>query len=202
MFLQERHMEICNTCPSISVEDLRAALAELKTYVDITEEDLMKIYVLAVRHARERRSTMVPVQSVMTENVIFATRDTSIHEAARLLSEHKITGMPVISEDKRVIGVISEADILSPGGSKKENTVDKLLRALRGKPGTKRVDAERVEDAMNTPAITTLPDADIKEVAAVLDMHRIKRLPVVDHDGKLIGIISRGDIIRAMGNKT
>jgi CBS domain-containing protein len=73
------------------------------------------------------------------------------------------------------------------------------LRALRGKPGTKRPDAERVKDAMNTPPITTLPDADIKEVAAVLDMHRIKRLPVVDLDGKLVGIISRGDIIRAMG---
>jgi CBS domain-containing membrane protein len=194
-----RRMEICNTCPSISGEDLRAALAELKTYVDITEEDLMKIYVLAVRHARVRRSTMVPVQTVMTEKVVSATRDMSLHEAARLLSENKITGMPVISEDNRVIGVISEADILSPEGTKKKNAVNKLLRRLRGRPETMRPDAERVEDAMNTPPITTLPDADIKEVAAVLDMHRIKRLPVVDHDGRLVGIISRGDIIRAMG---
>jgi len=195
-------MEICNTCPSISVEDLRAALAELKTYVDITEEDLMKIYVLAVRHARVRRSTMVPVRTVMTEKVISATRNMGILEAARLLSEHKITGMPVISEDNRVIGVISEADILSPGGTKKDNAVDKLLRALRGRPATVRPDAERVEDAMNAQPITTLPDADIKEVAAILDMHRIKRLPVVDLDGKLVGIISRGDIIRAMGKTT
>ena len=195
-------MEICNTCPSISGEDLRAALSELKTYVDITEEDLMKIYVLAVRHARVRRSTMVPVQTVMTENVVSATRNMSIHEAARLLSQHKITGMPVINEDNRVIGVISEADILSPEGSKKENAVDKVLRALRGKPAAKKPDAERVEDAMNAPPITTLPDADIKEVASILDMHRIKRLPVVDLEGKLLGIISRGDIIRAMGKKT
>lgn len=194
-------MEICNTCPSISEEDLRAALAELKTYVDITEEDLMKIYILAVRHARVRRSTMVPVRTVMTENVVSVTRDTSIHEAARLLSEHKITGMPVVSEDNRVIGVISEADILSPEGAKKENAVDNLLRRLRGKPRTKRAERELVEGAMSAPPITTLPDADIKEVAAVLDMHRIKRLPVVDHDGKLLGIISRGDIIRAMGKK-
>jgi CBS domain-containing protein len=161
----------------------------------------MKIYVLAVRHARVRRSTMVPVRSVMTEKVVSATRDMSIHEAARLLSEHKITGMPVISEDNRVIGVISEVDILSPEGTKKENAVDKLLRALRGRLGTKRPDAERVEDSMNAPPVTTLADADVKEVAAVLDMHRIKRLPVVDHDGKLVGIISRGDIIRAMGKK-
>ncbi len=194
-------MEICNTCPSISEEDLRAALAELKTYVDITEEDLMKIYILAVRHARVRRSTMVPVRTVMSENVVSVTRDTSIHEAARLLSERKITGMPVISEDNRVIGVISEADILSPEGTKKENAVNKLLRRLQGRPGKMRPGAGRVEDVMSAPPITTLPDADIKEVAAVLDMRRIKRLPVVDHDGKLLGIISRGDIIRAMGKK-
>ncbi len=194
-------MEICNTCPSISEEDLRAALAELKTYMDVTEEDLMKIYVLAVRHARVRRSTVVPVQAVMTKNVVSATRDMSIHEASRLLSEHKITGMPVINEDKRVVGVISQADIPSPEGTKKEHAVNRLLRRLRGKPGTMRVEGERVEDVMSAPPITTLPDADIREVAAVLDMHRIKRLPVVDPDGKLLGIISRGDIIRAMGKK-
>jgi CBS domain-containing membrane protein len=194
-------MEICNVCPSISEEDLRAALSELKTYVDITEEDLMKIYVLAVRHARVRRSTMVPVQTVMTESVVTATGGMSIHEAAQLLSEHNISGMPVVAENNRVVGVISEADILSPEGTKKENTLNKLLRRLQGKPGKTRLDAERVEDVMKTPPITTLPDADIKEVAALLDMRRIKRLPVVDHDGKLLGIISRGDIIRAMGKK-
>ncbi len=194
-------MEICSTCPSISEEDLRAALAELKTYMDVTEEDLMKIYVLAVRHARVRRSTVVPVQAVMTKNVVSSTRDMSIHEASRLLSEHKISGMPVINEDKRVVGVISEADIPSPEGAKKEHAVIRLLRRLRGKPGTMRTEGKRVEDVMNTPPITTLPDADIKEVAAVLDMHRIKRLPVVDPDGKLLGIISRGDIIRIMGKK-
>jgi CBS domain-containing protein len=72
---------------------------------------------------------------------------------------------------------------------------------LRGRPEKEIEGGGRVEDVMNTPPLTTLPDADIKEVAAVLDMHRIKRLPVVDLDGKLVGIISRGDIIRAMGKK-
>ncbi len=194
-------MEICKTCPSISEEDLQAARAELKTYVDITDEDLMKIYVLAVRHSRERHSTMVMVQNVMTEKVISVNPGTSVHEAARLLSEHKITGLPVVDGENRVIGVISTADILSPEGSKKENVLSKLMRQLRGKQGAEKGVGERVEDAMSVPPITTEPDADIKEVAAVLDLHRIKRLPVIDPDGKLIGIISRGDIVRAMGRK-
>ncbi len=191
-------MEICKTCPSISEEDLRAARAELKAYVDVTDEDLMKIYVLAVRHSRERHSTMVMVQNVMTEKVISVTPDMSIHEAARLLSTSKITGLPVVDGNNRVIGVISTADIYLPEGAKKENPFRNLLRRLGGKRGPSQGE-ERIGGAMSAPAITTEPDADIKEVAAVLDLHRIKRLPVVDDEGKLLGIISRGDIVRAMG---
>ncbi len=193
-------MEICKTCPSISEEDLQAARAELKAYVDVTDEDLMKIYGLAVRHSRERHSTMVMVQNVMTEKVISVTPDMNIHEAARLLSANKITGLPVIDENNRVVGVISTADIYVPEGTKKDNPFRKLLRRLSEKHGIKNGN-ERIGVAMSAPPITTGPDADIKEVAAVLDLHRIKRLPVVDPDGKLIGIISRGDIVRAMGKK-
>ncbi len=192
-------MEICKTCPSISEVDLKAARAELKAYLDVTDEDLMKIYALAVRHSRERHATMVMVQNVMTEKVISVNPGTSVHEAARLLSEHRITGLPVVDEKNRVIGVISTADILAPEGAKKESVLSRLMRPLRGKREAKKDVGERVEDAMSVPPITTEPDADIKEVAAVLDLHRIKRLPVIDPDGKLIGIISRGDIVRAMG---
>ncbi len=194
-------MEICKTCPSISEVDLKAARAELKAYLDVTDEDLMKIYALAVRHSRERHATMVMVQNVMTEKVISVNPGTSVHDAARLLSEHKITGLPVVDGENRVIGVISTADILAPEGVKKESVLSRLMRRLRGKQGAEKGVGERVEDAMSVPPITTEPDADIKEVAAVLDLHRIKRLPVVDSDGKLLGIISRGDIVRAMGRK-
>ncbi len=193
-------MEICKTCPSISEEDLQAARAELKAYVDVTDEDLMKIYVLAVRHSRVRHSTMVMVQNVMTEKVISVTPDMSIHEAARLLSANKITGLPVVDKNNRVIGVISTADIYIPEGTKKNNPFRKLLSRLREERGQANGN-DRIGVAMSAPPITTEPDADVKEVAAVLDLHRIKRLPVVDPDGKLIGIISRGDIVKALGKK-
>ncbi len=196
-----RTMEICNACPSISEVDLRAALAQFKAYVDITEEDLMKIYVLAVRNARMRRSTMIAVNSVMTHMVVSATRDMSIHDAARLLSEHKISGMPVVDDDERVIGVISEADLPLLDGAGITNRIRNVLRNIVGRSVTADIDGELVGDVMNTPPITTEPDADIKEVAAILDMQRIKRLPVVDREGRLLGIISRGDIIRAMGRR-
>jgi len=194
-------MEICNTCPSIAKEDLREALAELKTYVDITEEDLMNIYVLAVRHARERLSTKIAVQDVMIHDVYSVTRDAEVQETARILSEQKISGMPVIDENRRVIGVISEADILASAGIGKKRPTGDFLRRLMGEAVPGKREGHRAGDIMSAPPITTGPFEDIKEVASILDKHRIKRLPVVDHDGILLGIISRGDIIRALGKK-
>lgn len=194
-------MEICNTCPSISGEDLRAALAELKTYVDITEEDLMKIYILAVRHARVRLSTKIAVQDVMTHKVYSVAGGAEVQEAAAILSEQKISGMPVLDEEDRVIGVVSEADILASSGFGKKRPAGDLLRRLLGESVPAKKEGHRVGDIMSTPPITIGPFEDIKEVAAILDKRRIKRLPVVDHDGRLLGIISRGDIIRAMGKK-
>jgi CBS domain-containing protein len=186
---------------SLSEEDLRAALREMKTYVDVSEEDLKKIYEFALRHARERLVSKIPVGDVMTRNVVTISPNTDLHEAARLLSENRISGMPVVDDQNRVLGVISEADILVLAGMKKEHTFRDILHHLLGEPSPVKKDGERVGDVMSTPPITTGPDADIREVAAILDERRIKRLPVVDRAGRLIGIISRADIIRAMGKK-
>jgi len=182
----------------LSKEDLRAALREIKTYVDITEEDLRKIYEIALRHARERVAAAVPVREIMTRDVVTIGKGADINEAARLLSEDRISGLPVVDEDRHVMGVVSEADILSMTGMRKGHTFKDIVRHLLGEPLPERKEGGIVEDIMSSPAITTKPDADIAEVARVLDDRRIKRLPVVDEQGKLIGIVSRADIVRAM----
>jgi len=186
---------------AISEEDLRAALVEIKTYVDVTEEDLKKIYEIALRHAQERTATRVPVRNVMTSAVVTIKRDAELHEAARILSENKISGMPVVDDNNRVIGVISEADILILAGMKKEHTFRDILRNILGEPVPARKGGNKVGDVMGFPPITSKADDDIGEVAKILDDRRIKRLPVVDDEGKLIGIISRADIVRAIGKK-
>jgi len=190
-------MEICKNCPSLSEEDLRAARKELKTYVDVTEEDLMKIYVLAVRHARERHSLLIPVSGLMTGTVFTVSPDTEVRKAAELLSMNRISGMPVVDDKNRVLGVISEADIASSRGGKKRGS---FLGRLFPRGGAGAAGAQ-VKDVMSSPAVTTQPDADVKEVAAILDMRRFKRLPVVDDEGKLVGIISRGDLVRGLSGK-
>jgi len=193
--------KLLNTC-RVSEDDLRAALREMRTYVDITEDDLKKIFEIALRHAQERVIFQMPVRDVMTRNVISITREADLHEAARLLSENRISGLPVVDERKRVIGVISESDILILAGMKREHTFRDIVRNVLGEPVPTRKAGNKVEDVMNLPPITAKADDDVGEVAKILDERRIKRLPVVDDEGTLIGIISRADIVRAITRKT
>lgn len=186
----------------ITEEDLREAMREIKTFLDITEEDLMRIYKLALKHARERLLGKIPVGNLMTEKVIALREDTDIKEAARLLSENRISGMPVIDMEGRVIGVISEADILASVGIKRESKIKDILRHLTGETVISVKRGQRVREIMTSPAITIGPDEDIRDAGRILEEKRIKRLPVVDREGKLIGIISRADIIKAISSTT
>jgi CBS domain-containing membrane protein len=194
-------MDTGKVCSTPSDDDLRAALKEMKAYMDVTEEDLKKIYEIALRHARERLVSRVLVKDVMTKNVISVKRDADLHEASRLLSEHRISGMPVVDDYNRVIGVVSEADILVLAGMSTKHTFKDILRTILGEPVPSRTGGNRVEDVMSFPPITSKVDDEVMEVAKILDERRIKRLPVVDNEGKLLGIVSRADIVRDIGRK-
>jgi len=195
-------MDTEHVCSPPSEEDLRAALKAMRTYVDITEEDLRKIYAIALRHARERTASQTLVRDAMTKTSVTIRRDADLHAAAALLSEHKISGMPVVDDANRVIGVISEADILTLTGMKREHTFKDILRTILGEPVPRRApEGKTVENVMSFPPVTGKPDDTISDVAKILDERRIKRLPVVDNEGKLLGIISRADIVRTIGSK-
>ncbi len=188
--------DACN----VTEDDLRAALRDIRTYVDVTEEDLKKIFEMAVRHAEERRRPKITVRRTMTMEVVSVKPDTDIRVAADLLTRHRISGMPVVDDEDRVIGVIGEADILAMAGLKREHGFKDILRHMLGEPvPVRKRSGNTVGEVMSSPPITARPDDDIKDIATILDERRIKRLPVVDEEGKLIGVISRADIIRIMG---
>jgi CBS-domain-containing membrane protein len=183
----------------ISDEDLRAARKEMKAYVDITDDDLKRIYAIALRHAEQRVARRVSVRDAMTRDAIKIREDADINEVANLLSEHRISGLPVVDGENRVIGVITEADVLSMAGMRKGHAFKDIIRHILGEPLPGKKGNKILHDFMSSPAITTVPDADIREVALTLDEKRIKRLPVVDEQGKLIGVISRADVVRIIG---
>jgi CBS domain-containing membrane protein len=197
---EESMDEITTNC-QISDEDLRAALKEMKTYMDITEDDLKRIYAIALRHAEQRVAQRILVRDVMTRNVIKIREDADINEVTTLLSENRISGLPVVDGGDHVVGMITEADVLAMAGMKSGHAFKDVIRHLLGEPLSGPKQSKRLRDVMTSPATTIGPGADIREVALTLDEKRIKRLPVVDEQHRLIGVISRADIVRAIGAK-
>jgi CBS domain-containing protein len=185
----------------IGDEDLRAALKEMGVYIDVTESDLKKIFIIARRLARERLSVKVPVGSIMTKVVISVLPDAEILTASRILSENRVSGMPVVDKDNHVLGVISEGDILSAVGMGEHHTFKDIVRRMLGEAVPKSQTISTVENAMSSPAVTAKLETDVREAAAVMNDRRIKRLPVIDQENRLIGIISRADIVRLIGKK-
>ncbi|SPQ00508.1 conserved hypothetical protein [Candidatus Sulfobium mesophilum] len=190
-----------NIHEEISDEDLIAALKETKTYCDISTEDLKKIYATAFKHAKSRIVSKIRVRDVMNEKVVAVQKFDDINKAAMILSEGNISGLPVVDKENRVIGIISEADVLSMMGARRGHTFKDIINHLFGEPMPERRMGDLVGDIMTAPAVTIRPDVDISEAAKLMDEKRIRRLPVIDGDSRLIGIISRRDIVRAIIRK-
>jgi len=198
--MDEKSRETGFGCVEITEEDLREAMRDLRTYVDISIEDLKTLCTSAVRHARIRIASYVPVRDIMTRDVVTVRKDADIHEVSNLLSETGISGMPVVDDQHVVIGVITEADVLSMSGVKRGHTIREIIRHLLGEPLPER-SGGMVSDFMSAPPVVVHPEADLKEAAAILDKRKIKRLPVVDEAGRICGIISRADIVKAMAER-
>ncbi|MFI1169551.1 CBS domain-containing protein [Streptomyces sp. NPDC020801] len=122
------------------------------------------------------------VGEVMTSEVVQARRTTPFKEVVRLLDHHRISGLPVVDHDDKVLGVISGTDLVR----------EQAARAGGGRPGR----AVTAEDLMTTPAVTIHPEQPVPDAARMMERHGIERLPVVDEEDRLIGIATRRDLLR------
>ncbi len=128
------------------------------------------------------------VRDVMTTSVVTVDRITPYKEIARLLTEHRISGVPVLTMGRHVAGVVSEADLLAA-----------RVRGTGGRwrwlTGRKEHHALVASQLMTSPAVTIHPDAALATAAGLMSAHHLRRLPVVDSEGKLLGIVSRRDLL-------
>lgn len=141
------------------------------------------------------------VRDVMTKGVITTQKYENIMNVANILAERNISGLPVVDEGKRVLGIITQADILSMVGVRREHTFKDLLKHMLGEPLHERKVGDIVGDIMTAPAIRVNPDANIAEATKIMDEKKIRRLLVVDKTNVLLGIISRADILKAVIKK-
>lgn len=185
----------------ISDEDVQAAIRETRIRVSISADELKKLYVSARSHAMVRMAANSCVRNAMTRDVLAVNKFDDISHAVRILSGKNISGLPVVDGEHRVVGMISEADVVSMVGSEKGHTFMDYVRHFLGRPLPERKMGHIVADIMTSPAITVCPDAEISEAVRLMDAHRIRRLPVVDKEQRLVGLISRADVVRTLGKK-
>jgi CBS-domain-containing membrane protein len=116
-------------------------------------------------------------RDIMSREVVSTRPSCRIQEVTRVLYFHGISGLPVIDDEHSVVGMVTEADILG-----------------------RTTEQETVADIMSAPAFTIAEDTPLEEIAVLLTEKKIKRCPVV-HEGKLVGIVSRADVVRALASR-
>lgn len=190
-------MSMADTGTTLTEEDLREAIKELGTYIDITEKDLKLIFDLALRIARQRCAHSWLAREIMTREVVTVTADADIYEAGRLMIKHKVSGLPVIDNQRQIIGMITQADLLSLAGVPKGHVFNEVvMRYVLHRPSPQLRTAKRVGDIMTKDVVTVSPETTVKTIASILNRKGIKRVPVVDNEGRILGIVSRADIVK------
>ena len=137
------------------------------------------------------------VSDVMTTSVVTVDRITPFQEIDRLLTQHRISGVPVLMMGREVAGIVTEADLLAAEDetnrrARLANSVGRRRRLRKQSPPHVSLTAGSL---MTAPAITIGPDATIPAAARLMNTHHLRRLPVVDEEGKLAGIVSRRDLL-------
>ncbi|MCH0541609.1 CBS domain-containing protein [Streptomyces sp. MUM 203J] len=133
------------------------------------------------------------VSDVMTQTAVAVGSRASYKEIVELMSQWEVSALPVLAGEGRVIGVVSEADLLLKEGYREEDAA-----VPDGRPFARvaKADAVYAEDLMTSPAVTVHADAPIAEAARIMARRHVKRLPVVDRLGMLEGVVSRGDLLK------
>ena len=140
---------------------------------------------------------------IMTTNVITVRPDTSVQEIAQTLLEHRVSAVPVLDDSGKLVGIVSEGDLVRRIETGTAPAKSWWLALLGASPDREtefvKSHGRRASDVMTRDPITIAPGASIAEVAKTLESHRIKRVPVV-FDGQLIGIVSRANLLHGLAS--
>jgi CBS domain-containing protein len=146
---------------------------------------------------------MMTAGDIMTRNVITVSPDTNVAEIARIMLDKRISGLPVV-EDGAAVGIISESDLLRRPETGTEWHAPRWLELFLTRSSLAadyvRTHARTARDVMTKDLITVSEDTPISEIAELMEQHRIKRLPVLGQDGRVIGIVSRINLLHGLAS--
>ena len=141
--------------------------------------------------------SQLKVSALMTRDVATVREDTPFYDITKMLAVRHVSAVLVVDAAQRVIGVVSEADLLHKVEFADDPNEGASTFELRGHRVARRKAAGRVAtDLMTSPAVTVPEGANVVAAARLLESSGVKRMPVVDDDGRLVGIVSRGDLLK------
>jgi CBS domain-containing protein len=137
------------------------------------------------------------VRDVMTTKVVTVTADTHFKSIVSLLERYRINLLPVIDQKHHVVGVVSEADLLSKVKWQGPDRPGRIMRWLLLEPELRKADGTVASQVMTRDVATTRPAATVHHAAQLMMVSHLKALPVVDEDDRLVGIVSRADLLKS-----
>jgi CBS domain-containing protein len=143
------------------------------------------------------------VKDIMTRNVISVGADQSVLTAARLMLQHRISGLPVVDKEGQLIGIVTEGDFLRRGELGTQRRRPKWLEFIIG-PGRLadeyvHASGRKIDEIMTTDPVTVTEDDSLEKVVEVMERRHVKRLPVTK-GGRMVGIVSRANLMHALAS--
>jgi CBS domain-containing membrane protein len=183
----------------VNQTDLRNALKQMNTYLDVSEADLNKVYKMAGMQAYRRKMGEITCADIMSRDLVTAEYGTELEEAWAQLRYHKIKAIPVVDRAQRVIGIITLVDFLKRANLKTYDTFqDKLMKFIKRTPGMASDKPEVVGQIMAAPVYTAKETMHIVELVPLLSERGLHHIPVVNAERRLIGMVTQSDLIAAL----
>jgi CBS domain-containing protein len=136
------------------------------------------------------------VRDVMTRQVVAVRGNAGYQDIVEALAVHRVSAVPVLDAANRVVGVVSEADLLVKIRFADDDPPARVDQGNRRRNARGKAAADTAGELMSSPAVTISPEASLVEAARLMESERVKRLPVVHADGRLAGIVARSDLLR------
>ncbi|HHY39381.1 MAG TPA: CBS domain-containing protein [Clostridia bacterium] len=153
---------------------------------------------------------MKRAKDIMTSPVVTVRADQTVREAARIMADKHFSGLPVVDEEGNLVGIVTEADLLERSQRLSVYAVRKtwswvspyfdLNDLVSFRQGLDHLAGLKISDVMSRKVVTVEEDTPLEEIASLMVKHNVNRVPVLDKQGNLAGIVTRADIVKAVAN--
>jgi len=183
-------------------EDYERALQSMNTFMDIEVNDLMTLAERAQYFAGQRTTESLQVSRIMSRPVRVVREQTTMSDAAHLMVTERISGLPVVDDGERLVGIITEADFLRGLGVPAHHPTHNLWQTLEAlfshlaHHGELEVPEDPVADHMVRDVVCASPDHYVDDVIQLMKQHRVKRVLVCNIEKQVVGVVTRSDLVR------